>query len=101
MVTTRCPVFLLLYRVRSGQFPNQIESEYHDVNRSVYIEGNSLETFTSPQYRRKLLALDNFSSRVVFYSFFSDNCKQDSDATSSHIKCLIKIFKNRKFIFLV
>ena len=72
-----------------ASFTNQIQYEYYGVNRSVSIEGISLEHFSAA------LQVDINSSTLsrprhaVFHSFLSVDSKQDAATTTAHSKRLI------------
>ena len=81
-----------------ASFANQIQSEYYGGNRSVYIEGIALETFSAaPQADINSSTLSR-PRNAVFNYFSSDDSKQDADTTTSHIKPLISLLKEKKLM---
>ena len=70
-------------------FSHQIQSEYYGGNRSVSIEGISLENFISFTKGRYQLNLQTRQSHALFHSYLSDDRKQDSAITTAHSKLLI------------
>ena len=60
------------------------------------IEGISLEHFSSlPHAYINSTTLSN-QRHVVFHSFLSENSKQDAATTTTHIKRLISLLKEKK-----
>ena len=85
------------YRVVAS-FANQIQSEYYVGNRSVSIEGISLEHFSAaPKVDTKSSKI-SCQSHAVFYSFLSDDRKKDAATTISRRKRLISLIKNKKIL---
>ena len=54
-----------------SSFAHQIKSEYYGGNRSLFIEGISLEHFSELHHSSPFLASDNVSHHAVFHSFLS------------------------------
>ena len=81
-----------------ASFANQIQSEYYGRNKSMSIEGIALEHFSAaPQKYIKSSTLSR-PRHAVFYSFLSDESKQDAATTTSHSKRLIKFLKNKQVL---
>ena len=69
-----------------ARFANQIKSEYYVGNRSVSIEGITLENFSAlPQVDINSSTLSR-QHHVVFHSFLSDDSKQDAATTTENSK---------------
>ena len=79
-------------------FAHQIQSEYYGINWYVSIEGVSLEHFSEPAQTETPGTPQSRRSQSVFHSFFSDDRKQDSSTTISHIKCIIELLNQRNII---
>ena len=73
-----------------SSFDHQIQSEYYGGNRSVSIEGITLEHFSALPQTLIKASTKSCPRHSVFLSF-SDDRKQDADNTTSHSKCLIEI----------
>ena len=81
-----------------ASFSNQIQSEYCGGNRSVSIEGISLEHFSAaPQADINSSTLSH-TVHAVFNSFLSDDSKQDAATTTSHRKYFISLLKNKQVL---
>ena len=79
-------------------FAHQIQSEYFGVNRSVSIEGISLEHFSALPKLGINASIKSYPRHEVFHSFFSDDSKKYSATTTAHRKCLIKMLKERNLL---
>ena len=78
-------------------FAHKIQSEYFSGNRSVSIEGISLENFSALP---KADINSNTQSRqrhAVFNYFLYDERKQDSATTTEHSKSLIALLEDKKY----
>ena len=81
-----------------ANFANQIKSEYYGGNRSVSIEGITLEHFSaSPQADINSSSLP-CPRRALFHSFLSDDSKQDSATTTAHSKRLVSLLNNKQVL---
>ena len=79
-------------------FSNQIQSEYYGGNGSVSIEVITLEHFSALPKSDINSTTPSRQRHAVFHSFLSDDSKQDADTTTSHIKPLISLFKEKKLM---
>ena len=79
-------------------FANQIQSEYYSGNRSVSIEGISLEHFSAAPQADINSSTPSLQLHAVFHSFLSDDSKQDAATTTSHRKQLISLLKNKQVL---
>ena len=81
-----------------ASFANQIQSEYYGGNRSMPIEGISLEHFSAaPQSYINSYTLSR-PGHAVFHYFLSDDSKQDSATTTARSKRLISFIKNKQVL---
>ena len=81
-----------------SSFANQIQSEYYDGNISVSIEGIALEHLSAaPKADINSYTLSR-PRHEIFHSFLSDDIKQDAATTTSHIKKLISLLKNKRVL---
>ena len=67
-------------------FANQIQSEYYGGNRSMPIEGISLEHFSASPLADINSSTLSRPRHVIFHSFLSDDSKQDATTTTAHRK---------------
>ena len=81
-----------------ARFDNQIQSEYYGGNRSVSIEGITLEHFSAAQQSDINSSTLARPRHAVFHSFLSDNSKQDAATTTAHSKRLISLLKNKQVL---
>ena len=72
-----------------ASFSHQIQSECYSGNKSVYIEGTALENFSALTKADINLTTSSRQCHAVFQFFISDDSKQDSATTTSHIKRLM------------
>ena len=76
-----------------ASFANQIKSEYYGGNRSVSIEGIALEHFSAAPHTDINSSTMSRPRHAVFYSFLSDDSKQDSATTTAHRNRLNELSK--------
>ena len=79
-------------------FAHQIQSEYYGVNRSVYIEGISLEHFsalTKGRYQFNYTITSKTCKVLVSLSHYS---KQDAVTTTKRSNLFIALIKDKKII---
>ena len=81
-----------------ASFSNQIKSEYYGRNRSVSIEGITLEHFSAAQLSDIHSSTLSRPRHAVFHSFLSDNSKQGAATTTAHSKRLISVLKNKQVL---
>ena len=81
-----------------ASFANQIKSEYYGGNRSVSIEGISLENFNAVPKADINSSTISRQRHAVFHSFVSDDSKQDYATTTAHRKLLISFIKGEKVL---
>ena len=81
-----------------ASFTNQIQSEYHGGNRSVSIEGITLEHFSAATQADINSSTLSRPWHAVFHSFLSDNSKQDAATTTTHSKRLISLLNNKQVL---
>ena len=74
-----------------ASFSNQIQSEYYGGNRSVSIEGISLEHSSELPQTEIKSSTKPCPRHAVFHSFLSDNSKQDAATTTAHSNFLIEL----------
>ena len=74
---------------------HQIQSDYYGGNISVSIEGIASEHFHAPMHTETSGTTLARTRHDVFHSFFSDDIKEDSITTISHIKRIIELLKQR------
>ena len=78
------------------RFSHQMKSEYYGENRSVSIEGITLENFSTLQKADINSTTPSRQRHTVFHSFLSDDSKQYSATTTAHINILIALIKDKK-----
>ena len=79
-----------------ASFTHQIKSEYYGENRSVSIEGIALGNFSALPQTEIKASTKSCPHHVVFYSFLSDDRKQDYANTTVHRKRFIELLKEKK-----
>ena len=67
-------------------FEDKMKSEYYRGNISVSIKSIVLEQYKQVQYTKTGREAGNPSRHAVFYSFLSNDIKQDAATTASHSK---------------
>ena len=78
-----------------ASFANQIKSEYYGGNRSVSIEGIALEHYSAAPQADIMSSTLARQRYALFYSFLSDDSKQDAATTTAHSKLLISLLKKK------
>ena len=81
-----------------ASFANRIQSEYYGGNRSVSIEGISLEHFSAATQADINSSTLSRPRHTVFHYFLSDDSKQDAATTTAHSKRLISLLKNKQVL---
>ena len=81
-----------------SSFDHQIQSEYYGVDRSVSIEGISMEHFSALPDTGMNSSTKSCPRNSVFHYFLLDDSKQDAYTTTSHINCFIELPKERKLL---
>ena len=79
-------------------FFHQIQSEYYGGNRYVSIEGIEFEYFSASNQKNSSLTYEAVSCQAVFHSFLSDEWKQYAPQTAAHIKNIMELLQNIKFL---
>ena len=74
-----------------SSFAQQIEYEYYGGNRSVSIDGNSLENFSASTQYNKEVPDKEVSRKSGFHSFFSNDSKKYSATTAAHSKHMLQL----------
>ena len=81
-----------------ARFSHKIQSEYYVGNRSVSIEGISLEHFSAFPKADVNSTKQLRQRHAVFHSFLSDDIKQDSATTNARSKSLIALINEKKVL---
>ena len=81
-----------------ASFAHHIQSEYYDGNRSVSIEGITLENFSALPNTEINSSTKSCPRHAVFRYFLLDDSKQDAANTNSHSKSLIELLKEQKVL---
>ena len=76
-----------------ASFTHHVKSEYYGGNRSVYIDGISLEHLCALPQTEIKSSTKSCPSHTMFHYFLSDGIRQDSDNTTENIKSLIEMLK--------
>ena len=79
-----------------ASFAYKIQSEYYGVNRSVSIEGITLEHFSALPQTEINSSTKPCPHHAVFHSLLSDDSKKDSTTTTENRKYLIEHVKNKQ-----
>ena len=69
----------------------QIQSKYYGGNMYVSIEGLALEHFNAPTQSNSVVSEKEVSHQTLFYSFLSDDNKQDDAINTAHSKHLLQL----------
>ena len=77
-------------------FAHQIQSEHYGGNKSLSIEGISLEQLSASTQPLLLFSKKSCTCNTVFQSFLSYDNNQDADRTSTYNKRVIELLTNRK-----
>ena len=76
-------------------FAQQIKFKYYGGNRYLSIEIIAIDHFSASTQSNSAVSDKDISCMSVFYSFFSDDSKQDTATTDAHSKHMLQLSQHR------